>query len=72
MSHRRGYGPLDDLLARVHPPDGLRIDDATTFLGLRLNDYVMAAVLLGAVSYLARKRRLPREEVVERPVPSTV
>ena len=52
--------------------EALRIDEASRLFGLRLNDYVMAAVLLGALTYLVRKRRLPREDEVERPVPSSV
>jgi len=51
--------------------EALRIDEASRLFGLRLNDYVMAAVLLGAVTYLVRKRGLPREEQVQTPVPST-
>ena len=51
--------------------EALRVDEASTFLGLRLNDWVMAVVLAGAVAYLVRRRGLPREEVVQRPdVPS--
>jgi prolipoprotein diacylglyceryl transferase len=46
--------------------EALRIDDASTFLGLRLNDYVMAAVLVGAVAFLVARRRVAREEVVQR------
>ena len=45
--------------------EALRVDDAATFLGLRLNDYVMAVVLAGAVAYLVARRGTPREEVVQ-------
>ena len=45
--------------------EALRIDDAATFFGLRLNDYVAAAVFLGAVTYLVLRRGQTREEVVE-------
>ena len=43
----------------------LRIDDANTVLGLRLNVLVMAVVLLGALAYLVLRRGAPREERVE-------
>lgn len=46
--------------------EALRVDEANTFLGIRLNDYVMAVVLVGAVSYLVARRGAPREEVVQR------
>jgi len=46
--------------------EALRVDDATMWFGLRLNDYVMAVVFAGAVAYLVRRRGLPREEVVQR------
>ena len=45
--------------------EALRVDPATTFLGLRLNDYVMAAVFLGAVGYLVARRHTGREAVVQ-------
>ncbi len=45
--------------------EALRIDDAQTFLGLRLNDYVMAVVLVGAVTFLIVRRRVARELVVQ-------
>ena len=46
--------------------EGLRIDDAASFLGLRLNQYTALAVLLFAVVYLVVRRRSGREEVVQR------
>ena len=54
--------------------EALRIDDAARLFGLRLNDYVMAAVLLASVTWLARTRGRGREDAdaVQRPVPSTV
>ena len=45
--------------------EALRIDDASRFFGLRLNDYVAAIVLIGAVVYLIRNRHKGREEVVQ-------
>jgi prolipoprotein diacylglyceryl transferase len=45
--------------------EALRIDDASRFFGLRLNDYVAAVVFLGAVTYLVRTRGAGREEVVQ-------
>ena len=45
--------------------EALRIDDAATFGGLRLNDYVAAAVFVGASVYLVRTRGKGREEAVE-------
>lgn len=54
--------------------EALRIDDAQEWFGLRLNDYVMAVVLVGAVAFLVARRGTPREQVVERhpePVEST-
>ena len=48
--------------------EALRIDDANTVLGLRLNVVVMVVVLLGALVYLVLRRRAGREEQVE-PVP---
>jgi prolipoprotein diacylglyceryl transferase len=47
----------------------LRIDDANTLFGLRLNVVVMGVVLLGALAYLLLRRGAPREERVE-PVPA--
>lgn len=46
--------------------EGLRIDDASSWLGLRLNQYVALAALLGAVAYLYRRRHVGREDVVQR------
>ncbi|MCW2613845.1 MAG: prolipoprotein diacylglyceryl transferase [Frankiales bacterium] len=43
----------------------LRIDDANELFGLRLNDYVMAVVLVGAVVYLRLRRGVGREDRVE-------
>jgi prolipoprotein diacylglyceryl transferase len=48
--------------------EALRIDDAQEFFGLRLNDYVMAVVFVGAMTYLVLRRNVDREEQVERPV----
>ncbi len=45
--------------------EALRIDDASTLLGLRLNVVVMGVVLLGALAYLVLRRREGREEQVE-------
>ena len=45
--------------------EALRIDDANTLLGLRLNVVVMGVVLLGALVYLVLRRRAGREERVE-------
>jgi prolipoprotein diacylglyceryl transferase len=45
--------------------EALRIDDAQEFFGLRLNDYVMAVVFVGAVTYLVVRRKAGREEQVE-------
>jgi prolipoprotein diacylglyceryl transferase len=44
--------------------EALRIDDASRFFGLRLNDYVAAVVFLGATTYLVRTRGQQREEQV--------
>ena len=43
--------------------EALRIDDATMFFGLRLNDYVMGVVLLGALLFLRLRRNVGREIV---------
>ncbi|MER5563245.1 prolipoprotein diacylglyceryl transferase [Streptomyces sp. NPDC002506] len=46
----------------------LRIDEAHTFLGLRLNDWTSVVVFLGAIAYLVvSARRLPGIEDVSRP-----
>lgn len=45
--------------------EGLRIDEANELFGLRLNDYVMAVVFVGAVSYLWLRRSAGREQRVE-------
>ena len=45
--------------------EGLRIDDANSFAGLRLNEWVMGIVLLGSLTYLWLRRSAGREEVVE-------
>ena len=50
--------------------EALRIDVAQQFFGIRLNDYVMGAVFLGAVTYLIVKRRSGRTEVVQ-PAPTS-
>jgi len=47
--------------------EGLRIDDAASWLGLRLNQYVALLALAGALTYLRVRRGARREEVVERP-----
>jgi prolipoprotein diacylglyceryl transferase len=47
--------------------EALRIDDAAVFFGLRLNDYVMAVVFIGAVAYLWLRRGQGREQQVEPP-----
>jgi prolipoprotein diacylglyceryltransferase len=39
----------------------LRVDQANTFLGLRVNDYVSLAVFLLAVGYLVVRRDTTRE-----------
>ncbi|MCY7363852.1 MAG: prolipoprotein diacylglyceryl transferase [Frankiaceae bacterium] len=45
--------------------EALRIDDANTLLGLRLNIVVMGVVLVGALAYLVLRRRERREQQVE-------
>ena len=45
--------------------EALRVDDAAVLFGLRLNAYVMAVVLAGAVAYLVRRRRHVRETGVQ-------
>lgn len=45
--------------------EALRIDEAQELFGLRLNDYVMAVVYVGAMAYLVLRRRVEREERVE-------
>lgn len=45
----------------------LRIDQANSFFGVRLNVFVMSVVLLGALAYLIVRRRATRETQVERP-----
>ena len=51
--------------------EALRIDDAQVFFGLRLNDYVMAVVFIGAVTYLYATRGRAREQSVEPAVASS-
>jgi len=45
--------------------EALRVDEAATLFGLRLNDYVMAVVLAGSVGYLVARRGHRREQVVQ-------
>ena len=45
--------------------EGLRIDEANELLGLRLNQVVMAVVLVGALAYFFARRGATREEVVQ-------
>ena len=45
--------------------EALRIDEANELFGIRLNDYVMGIVLLGALLYLYLRRRAVREDVVQ-------
>ena len=45
--------------------EGLRIDEANSFAGLRLNEWVMIVVFLGAVAYLVVRRGAGREQSVE-------
>jgi prolipoprotein diacylglyceryl transferase len=51
--------------------EALRIDDANTLLGLRLNVVVMGVVLVGSLAYLYLRRGQGREEQVE-PQPEAV
>ncbi len=45
--------------------EGLRIDDASTLLGVRINQWVMGVVLVGAVGYLVLRRGAGREDPEE-------
>ena len=45
--------------------EALRIDEASTLLGLRLNVVVMTVLLVGAVVYLVVRRGAGRESIVE-------
>ncbi len=45
--------------------EALRIDDANTLFGLRLNVVVMGVILIGAVVYLVLRRGAGREQQVE-------
>lgn len=45
--------------------EGLRIDDTATFGGLRLNQYVAAALVVGGLSWFWWRRGTQREQVVE-------
>ena len=45
--------------------EALRIDQASRFFGLRLNDYVALVVFLGATGYLIARRGQPRETLVQ-------
>ena len=47
--------------------EALRIDDASTFFGLRLNQYMAVVVFVGAVVYLRLRRKAGREAQVEPP-----
>jgi prolipoprotein diacylglyceryl transferase len=47
--------------------EGLRIDEANSFAGLRLNEWVMGVVLLGSLTFLWVRRGVGREEQVEPP-----
>ena len=48
--------------------EALRIDEANTFFGVRLNVFVMGVVLVGSVLYLLLRRGSGREEAVEPPL----
>jgi prolipoprotein diacylglyceryl transferase len=52
--------------------EGLRIDDANSFAGLRLNEWVMGVVLLGSVAFLVARRGVGREDRVEPPAEEPV
>jgi prolipoprotein diacylglyceryl transferase len=52
--------------------EALRIDQAHTYLGLRLNDYTSIVVFLGAVAYLLLVRDRPRAEASPDDVESTI
>jgi prolipoprotein diacylglyceryl transferase len=45
--------------------EGLRIDDAASLAGLRLNQYVALAAIVGGLAYVWLRRRAGREDVVE-------
>jgi prolipoprotein diacylglyceryl transferase len=45
--------------------EGLRIDDAASFAGLRLNQYVALAAVVGGLAYVWARRRSGREDEVE-------
>ena len=45
--------------------EALRIDDANTLFGLRVNEYMAAVVFVGAVAYLRLRRKVGRESQVE-------
>ncbi|GAC1322209.1 MAG: prolipoprotein diacylglyceryl transferase [Mycobacteriales bacterium] len=47
--------------------EAVRVDDASRFFGLRLNDYTSIVVFLAAVAYLLATRGRKREETVEPP-----
>lgn len=47
--------------------EGLRIDDAAAFAGLRLNQYTALLAIVGGLAYFWLRRRAVREDVVERP-----
>ncbi len=49
--------------------EALRIDDANTLFGLRVNEYMAAVVFVGAVAYLRLRRKVGRESQVE-PAPA--
>jgi prolipoprotein diacylglyceryl transferase len=49
--------------------EALRIDDATEWFGLRLNDWVMLVVLLASGAFLVARRGVPCEEKVQRDEP---
>mgnify|MGYP001788322695 CR=1 FL=1 len=45
--------------------EALRIDEANSLLGVRLNVVVMTVLLIGAVAYLVVRRGVGRESIVE-------